>query len=49
MAPFLSRTKTLGQQQPVVRLVAASHHVSLHDVLNGYCLCFLTTPKAFNK
>ncbi|WP_299821462.1 hypothetical protein [uncultured Pontibacter sp.] len=29
-------------------LVAASHHVALRDELNGYCLHFFTTPKAFN-
>ncbi|MET3542866.1 hypothetical protein ABID22_003603 [Pontibacter aydingkolensis] len=29
-------------------LVSASHHLSLSDKLNGYCLHFFTTPKAFN-
>ena len=35
--------------KPLSGFVAASHHVSLSDVLNGYCLHFFTTPKDFNK
>ncbi|QHL88221.1 hypothetical protein GU926_12575 [Nibribacter ruber] len=35
--------------QPFTGLVAASHHASLRDVLNGYCLFFFTSPKDFNK
>jgi hypothetical protein len=35
--------------KPLTGFVAASHHVSLSDVLNGYCLYFYTAPKDFNK
>ncbi|WP_181304873.1 hypothetical protein [Rufibacter sp. XAAS-G3-1] len=35
--------------KPFIGLVAASHHASQHDDLNGYCLCFFTAPKAFNS
>jgi hypothetical protein len=34
---------------PALGLVTASHHVTLRDELNGYCLPFFTCPKAFNK
>ncbi len=35
--------------KPSTGFVAASHHFSLSDVLNGYCLSFYTAPKVFNK
>ncbi len=41
--------KPIFSIEPLTGLVAASHHVALRDVLNGYCLDFLTTPKDFNK
>ncbi|SIQ89536.1 hypothetical protein SAMN05421545_1545 [Pontibacter lucknowensis] len=34
---------------PASGLVAASHHVVMCDELNGYCLNFFSSPKAFNK
>ncbi|WP_400192191.1 hypothetical protein [Hymenobacter sp. B81] len=34
--------------QPTTGLAAASHHVALDDVLNGYCLNFYTARKVFN-
>lgn len=29
-------------------MATGSHHVALRDHLNGYCLCFYTTPKDFS-
>lgn len=34
---------------PLNGFVATSHHVSLSDVLNGYCLCFYSVPKEFSS
>ncbi|MER2996740.1 hypothetical protein [Pontibacter populi] len=45
MLPFSIHTIQL----PLTNLVAASHHVSLSDDLNGYCLNFFSAPKDFNK
>ncbi|WP_165864859.1 hypothetical protein [Rufibacter latericius] len=47
MYPFRDLPNTA--MQPFSGLVAASHHASLRDVLNGYCLFFFTSPKDFNK
>lgn len=38
-----------SSQKPLTGFVAASHHVSLCDMLNGYRLYFYTALKDFNK
>ncbi|MFA1771146.1 hypothetical protein ACD591_07575 [Rufibacter glacialis] len=44
--PSFSYIRTL-LINPFTGLAAASHHAAQHDDLNGYCLFFYTTPKAF--
>lgn len=49
MQSVSSSIKALLQLRLLTGYVAASHHVSLSDALNGYCLYFYTTPKEFNN
>jgi hypothetical protein len=49
MPQVLTYKIAFSQPCPLAGLVSASHHVSLSDVVNGYCLHFFTAPKDFNK